>query len=102
MSTHNIGFGRELMDLECHYCLLLGVVLKICGKRKTGNKHFLLFLQGIDRCNSCGDIAVTILRVATSSYTVNSLPNIKIIVWYKLKAFADNNVAKVAKFVFIG
>ena len=26
MSTHNIGFGRELVDLECHHSLLSGAL----------------------------------------------------------------------------
>ena len=26
MGTHNIGFGRELLDLECHHFLLSGAL----------------------------------------------------------------------------
>ena len=34
MSTHNIGFGRELMDVECHYSLLSWI-----SGRRLGHLH---------------------------------------------------------------
>ena len=76
----------------------IGRVENIVGKgENTGYQHFLLFLQ----CFQKPSIS-RLLKVGIVWERVTSLPNNKILDWFKLKAFADNklHVAKIMISVF--
>ena len=61
-------------------------------REKTGYYHFLLFPQCFQKAYFSGSLKVGIVW-----YIVNSLPNDKILDWFKFKAFADDHINVIQK-----